>query len=104
QRQKDHQARLRPKALHHKPDEIIGDVAGCHEADVVEHKLHDALQGTGIAPAPVLITGRSEQKSFSRKRREVRSQPATASRSTSRRRAATPRTSGSPPWRPRRTA
>src|SRR5262249_22275601 len=54
ERQKDQQARLRPNALDQEPDEIVGDVAERHEADVVEDELHDALLRTGIAPAPVL--------------------------------------------------
>src|SRR6478672_7842374 len=86
QRQKDHQARLRPKALDHEPDEIVGDVAGRHEADVVEHKLHDALRGTGIAPALLLAQDSRGGSHFARPRldfRRIRSLPSRARKRTS---------------------
>src|SRR5205823_10733723 len=51
-RQKNPQARLRPDALDHEPDQIVGEVARDHEADVVDDKLQDALHWPGIAPAP----------------------------------------------------
>src|SRR6516162_2231077 len=64
ERQKGQQARLRPNALDHETDEIVGDVAERHEPDVVEDELHDALSRTGIAPALVLAQAAADESLF----------------------------------------